>query len=112
MNNSPKSANKKKLAPEISDEEEAGIQAGIAQDPDNPEWTEEDFKRARPAREVVPGIVKAYEKGELRVRGGQKKPTKVQLTLRLDQDVVDHFKSHGKGWQSRLNSALRKAANL
>jgi len=59
----------KKLAPEISDEEEARIQAGIAQDPDNQEWTEEDFKRARPAREVVPEIVEAYEKGELRVRG-------------------------------------------
>jgi len=28
-------------------EEEAAIQRGIAQDPDNPEWTADDFKKAR-----------------------------------------------------------------
>lgn len=38
-------------------EEEAAIQAGIASDPDNPEWTEEDFARAHPASEVVPELV-------------------------------------------------------
>ena len=27
-------------------EEEAEIQAGIDRDPDNPEWTDEDFKNA------------------------------------------------------------------
>jgi hypothetical protein len=31
-----------------TDEEEAAIQRGIAQDPDNPEWTAEDFAKARP----------------------------------------------------------------
>ena len=30
-------------------------------DDENPEWTAADFRRARPAREVVPHIVKAYE---------------------------------------------------
>ena len=34
------------------------------------------------------------------------------LTLRLDPDVIEHFKSTGKGWQTRLNEALRKAADL
>lgn len=28
-------------------EEEAAIQRGIDQDPDNPEWTADDFKKAR-----------------------------------------------------------------
>ncbi len=41
-------------------EEEARIDAGIALDPDNPELTEEDFARMRPAIEVVPEIVAWY----------------------------------------------------
>ena len=32
--------------------EETAINVGIAQDPDAPEWTEEDWARARPAIEV------------------------------------------------------------
>ena len=40
--------------PDITDEEEARIQAGIAQDPDNPELTDEQIKSMRPAREVLP----------------------------------------------------------
>jgi hypothetical protein len=45
------------------------IQAGVAMpnkpmsDPDNPEWTVEDFKRARPPHEVLPPhILKAFPK--------------------------------------------------
>lgn len=37
-------------------EEDAAINAGIATDPDNPEWTAEDFARARPASEMLPQI--------------------------------------------------------
>jgi len=32
------------------------INRSIIQDEDNPEWTEEDFVRARPAQEVLPEI--------------------------------------------------------
>ena len=32
---------------------------------------------------------------------------KKQLTLRLDADVVDWFKSQGKGYQTRMNAVLR-----
>lgn len=39
---------------EITDEEEAEIQAGIAQDPDNPELTAEELASLRPAAEVLP----------------------------------------------------------
>lgn len=72
------------------------------------ELTREDFKRMRLAREVVPEIVKAYEEGRLKVRGPQKKPTKVQMTLRVSREVVDFFKSKGKGWQSRMDKALKE----
>ncbi|MGJ5093601.1 BrnA antitoxin family protein [Bradyrhizobium oligotrophicum] len=35
-----------------------------------------------------------------------------QVTLRIDQDVLEHFQSQGPGWQDRINAALRKAAGL
>lgn len=34
------------------------------------------------------------------------------LTLRLDPQVIEHFKATGEGWQTRMNDALRKAAGL
>ena len=86
-------------------EEDAEIQRGIDADPDNPEWTAEDFALARPAREVVPDIVAEY----LRTRGKQKRPTKVLVSLRLERDVVDRLRASGRGWQSRANEMLRKA---
>jgi len=33
-----------------------------------------------------------------------------QVTLRLDQDVLEYFQKGGPGWQDRINEALRKAA--
>jgi uncharacterized protein (DUF4415 family) len=35
-----------------------------------------------------------------------------QVTLRLDQDVLEHFQSEGPGWQDRINAALKKLAGL
>jgi uncharacterized protein (DUF4415 family) len=35
---------------------------------------------------------------------------KEQVTLRLDQDVLEFFQEGGPGWQDRINEALRKAA--
>lgn len=45
---------KRRPAPQITDEEEARIQAGIAADPDNPEMTGEELAAMRPAVEVLP----------------------------------------------------------
>lgn len=76
---------------------------------DNPEWTEEDFKNARPFAEVFPEFAESIR----RARG---RPTveapKRQISLRIDPDVIDAFKATGKGWQARINDALRKAVNL
>jgi uncharacterized protein (DUF4415 family) len=100
--------NKRRILP-ISDEEEAAIQRGIAEDPDNPEWTEEDFKNARPFTEVFPELAESIR----RARG---RPTlenpKKQVTLRLDSEVVARFRAEGRGWQSRINDILRKAVGL
>ena len=43
-----------------------------------------------------------------RVRGKQKKQTKEQLTIRLNHEVIDFFKSQGKGWQTRVNEVLQE----
>ena len=89
----------------LTDAEEAEAQREIVLDPDAPEWTEVDWNRAKPASEVVPHLVAEYR----RTRGKQKAPTKEKVTLRLDADILAHFRREGKGWQARLNNALRKA---
>lgn len=33
---------------------------------------------------------------------------KQAITIRLDADVIEYFKAGGKGWQTRLNLALRE----
>jgi len=35
------------------------------------------------------------------------RPIKKQITLRVDQDVLDWFRAQGAGYQSAINSALR-----
>ncbi len=32
---------------------------------------------------------------------------KVSTTIRLSQDVIDHFRAGGSGWQTRIDRALR-----
>ena len=70
-----------------------------------PELTEEDFARG------------------VRHRGGKRLPqgprgrpksknAKHAISLRLDPEVLAHFRRTGRGWQSRINAALRKAAKL
>ena len=73
---------------------------------DNPEWTDEMIASARPASEVLPPEIAAML---VRRRGPQAAPIKKAITLRLDPDVLDKFKSTGPGWQSRMNEALRQA---
>jgi uncharacterized protein (DUF4415 family) len=74
---------------------------------DVPELTKEDFKRMRPAREVLPpAFMKAWEDG--RVGRPVSENPKQQLTVRLDTDVVAWLKAGGSGYQTRLNSILRQ----
>jgi len=72
---------------------------------DIPELTEADMSRARPMREMFPEIVEALERARGQ-RGPQKTPTKERVALRLDREIVDHFRHGGPGWQTRINDAL------
>ena len=80
-------------------------------DPDNPEWTEEDFARARPASEVLPPeVLAAFPRTAARLRGRPKLAApKEAVSLRIDRDVLAYFRGTGAGWQGRLNAVLRKA---
>jgi uncharacterized protein (DUF4415 family) len=82
-------------------------------DTDSPELDATWFQQARPATEVLPTIFGPAAAELLKPRRGrQKAPTKVLTSIRLDPDVVAHFKADGDGWQRRVNEALRKVAGL
>lgn len=55
---------------------------------------------------------KAYLDGQARAtvkRGRPPAAGKKLLTLRLSEDVIEKFRATGKGWQARIDEALRKA---
>ena len=43
-----------------------------------------------------------------RTRGKNKKPTKEQVAIRFDPDVLHAFRAAGPGWQTRMNTALKE----
>lgn len=81
-------------------------------DNDNPEWTADDFARARPARDVLPEILGPKVAADLLKRrpgqrGPQKAPLKVPVNVRLSPEVLAKFKATGPGWQNRMEDALK-----
>lgn len=69
---------------------------------DAPELTEEWFESA-------------YQyQGDTMVKRGRGRPPmaardrKVPVKIRYDQEVVEAFRQTGKGWQTRMNEALRQ----
>ncbi len=44
-------------------------------------------------------------------RGKFYRPIKRQVTLRLDSDILEHFARGGRGYQTRINAALRKVVS-
>ncbi|MBP1885112.1 BrnA antitoxin family protein [Sinorhizobium mexicanum] len=94
----------------ISDKEEADIQRKIASDPDAPEATDEQLRQAKPFAEAFPDLAESIKRA--RGRPAVENPRQ-QISIRLDPDIIDYYKKNcGKGWQSRMNDDLRKAAGL
>ena len=91
---------KKKIVPNERDDD-------AINDPDSPELTPELIRSMRPMGEVYPEFVREVERTRARGRPKLEHP-KVQVTLRLDADVVGAFKEDGPGWQGRINEELKK----
>lgn len=64
---------------------------------DAPELTDEWFDKA--TLKVAGKVVR---------RGRPRGSNKEQVALRLDRDIIQHFKAGGAGWQSRINAALKE----
>jgi uncharacterized protein (DUF4415 family) len=81
-------------------------------DDDNPEWTADDFANARPASEVLPALFGAQNAAELlhpKKTGRPRTATpKIFTGIRLDAEVLEAFRATGRGWQTRMNNALKE----
>ena len=69
----------------LSELTDAEIEASIANDPDWAEFKDIDWSKAV---FVIP-------------------PKKKAISIRVDEDVLDHFKREGVGYQRRMNAVLR-----
>ncbi len=67
------------------------------------ELTREDLRHFKP----FASLPVALQAKLLRSRGPQKDPTKQAVSLRLSPEVVSFFKAKGKGWQTRIDDALK-----
>jgi uncharacterized protein (DUF4415 family) len=74
---------------------------------DSPPLTKRMLDGMRPVRDSMsPEIFAKLTKA----RGPQKTPTKEAVSLRLDRDVLEHFRAKGRGWQTEINDVLRQSA--
>ena len=71
-------------------QEDAAINAGIASDPDTVELSDAWFAKAK--------------------RGGRplSDNPKQLRSIRFSPEVLDYFRSTGKGWQTRVDAALKE----
>ncbi|MFV0386519.1 BrnA antitoxin family protein [Paracoccus sp. (in: a-proteobacteria)] len=84
----------KKIPPVIHDnapDDDAEIRRAIADDPDT--W------EAAPDAPIIR-------------RGRPAGSSKSQVTVKLDNDVLERLRADGRGWQTRMNAALREALGL
>ena len=60
-----------------------------------------------PVAERVVSVDKVAEKKPVKAKVDGAS-NKVAVKLRLDPEIIDHFRADGAGWQTRLNAALLK----
>ena len=76
----------------------AQVRAGTAEDdPDCPKQTKEELAKFRPWYEVHPEWREAK---------------KTEIHLQIDTDVLEWYKSQGRGYQTKMNDVLRAHAFL
>ncbi|MCI6086060.1 BrnA antitoxin family protein [Selenomonas sp.] len=67
-------------------------------DEDCPELTDRELREFRPVNPA------------LHANPAYFKPKKKQITLKIDADVLEAYRETGKGYQTRMNEALRNSA--
>ena len=74
---------------------------------ENPEWTKEDFARAKPFKEGFPEQYASWKKN----KGGRPplESPKVHIGFRLAADVVQGVRATGPGYNVRVEKVLREA---
>ncbi len=78
----------------ISDERLKEIaERDVVFDDDIPQFTEEQLKKFRPVNPEFFNIT----------------PKKKTICIKIDADILDELKREGPGYQTRINSILRKA---
>ena len=65
----------------------------------SPPLSNKMLERMQPVSKIHPAIPP-------RVRGPQKSPTKIAVSIRLSPQVIEYFKSLGRGWQTHLDQVL------
>jgi uncharacterized protein (DUF4415 family) len=86
------------MARDVSKEPQYGVP-----DEDTPELTAERLARAT----AMPELLKRLGLPPLPGRP-KAAVTKTPVNLRLDPEIVAHFKAGGAGWQTRINDVLGK----
>ncbi len=84
------------------------------------DWTRVKHEAAHDAPVIFDEAVEPYDpndeaavetfwaKAKVQRRGAQKAPTKVPTTIRFDADILAALKASGRGWQTRVNEAMRE----
>ena len=73
---------------------------------DTPPLSAAEIAGALPFGDIFPDLAESAR----RMRGPQKAPLKTRVTLRIDSATLEAFKATGKGWQTRMDAALKAAA--
>lgn len=72
---------------------------------ENPEWTAEDFAKAKPATDVLsPDLLAQFR---AKVGRPRSESPKVPVKIWLDGVVVEALRATGPGWQTRINDMLK-----
>jgi uncharacterized protein (DUF4415 family) len=91
------------------------IDAMIARGEDQTDWarvrakTEEELAADMASDPAWDGVPEDWFEHAYKASGWpvMREQDKCKVTVRLDADVIDHFKGQGGDWESRINAALR-----
>jgi len=109
------------LDEEIAEDDEAALPQRPPLAPDSPPTpapvrARVSEPKSEPKPEPQVDVAKPAASTASRTPGKRGRPKsanpKRQITLRLDAEIVDHFRAKGRGWQTRINSALREAVRI